>query len=853
MSQFTGRQFWTWLQKYIPDVFLKGSFNFITIHYLYMIGWAILGSVILYSIGGMRYIDSLFFASGSATQSGLNTIDIDLLHTGQQFTLYMMAMVCNPIFVHSFVVFVRLYWFEKRFKSIARNARILRKSKSRSRNNTVNKDDPEAVRQEKSVRGQTISVLRNTGRILERSADETELVDAVAESVESSHKTNGESADENLGKPQPRMAVDNGGLTGSPGEMPGPQRLDTDEQISFLENQRNPKDKSILRIPSPREFDRGGRPENVNLDEQDRRESVRQTNHPRHIFFDLNSRVDDANTNQHIKIEDPPLPRPRDKSPAFPRPHRRQEPELSPELSDASGKKTVRRTSFSSFRRRSTDQSLGGAPYLDFQPTVGRNSFFLGLTEEERDKLGGIEYRALKTLALTLIIYFFAWHAIGVIFLLPWILLTPTYGRVVTAQGQGRVWWAFFTAASAFNDLGFTLTADSMIEFGTAILPILLMTFLIVIGNTGFPCMLRFCIWIASKCVPVGTALWEEFRFLLDHPRRCFTLLFPSAATWWLFVILIILNGLDLIFFIVLDINDPVVTAMSGGIRFLDGLFQASSTRTAGFSVVNLAELHPAIQVSYLIMMYISAFPIAISMRRTNVYEEKSLGIYGHGAGEEEHDGEASYVGAHVRKQLGFDLWYVFLGLFVIAIVEGNRLQNTNQYAFTLFSVLFEIVSAYGTVGLSLGYPNINASFSAEFSVLSKLVIIAMQIRGRHRGLPYELDRAILLPSDSLQQNEQAEAARIMARRRSSAAMSDTSAVTGTDPSRQFRPETGLASGYQGGANAARERNRGPGDRENLMQRAADGHQSHLRQGLGSAMFRLAPHAEADEPKESTA
>jgi hypothetical protein len=77
-----------------------------------------------------------------------------------------------------------------------------------------------------------------------------------------------------------------------------------------------------------------------------------------------------------------------------------------------------------------------------------------------------------------------------------------------------------------------------------------------------------------------------------------------------------------------------------------------------------------------------------------------------------------------------------------------------------MFNVLFEIVSAYGTVGLSLGYPGINASFSAEFRVISKLVICAMMIRGRHRGLPYALDRAILLPSEKLQEKEAADAAR---------------------------------------------------------------------------------------------
>src|SRR5204863_4936988 len=114
-----------------------------------------------------------------------------------------------------------------------------------------------------------------------------------------------------------------------------------------------------------------------------------------------------------------------------------------------------------------------------------------------------------------------------------------------------------------------------------------------------------------------------------------------------------------LIFFIILDLNDPAVTHLAPGIRFVDGLFQAASTRTAGFSVVNLADLHPAIQVSYLIMMYISVFPIAISIRRTNVYEEKSLGIYP-GDDEDDDSKNPSYIGAHLRRQLSFDLWYIF-------------------------------------------------------------------------------------------------------------------------------------------------------------------------------------------------
>ncbi|KAI7675554.1 hypothetical protein KC318_g865, partial [Hortaea werneckii] len=142
---------------------------------------------------------------------------------------------------------------------------------------------------------------------------------------------------------------------------------------------------------------------------------------------------------------------------------------------------------------------------------------------------------------------------------------------------------------------------------------------------------------------------------------------------------------------------------------------------------------------------------------------------------------EQSFVGQHLRRQLSFDLWYVFLGFFVICIVEGGRLANTNEYAFTMFSVLFEIVSAYGTVGLSLGYPGFNTSFSGQFHVISKLVIIAMMLRGRHRGLPYALDRAILLPGDNVHKKDDENAAQSLRRRPSANSALERSSTEGGD------------------------------------------------------------------------
>ena len=448
------------------------------------------------------------------------------------------------------------------------------------------------------------------------------------------------------------------------------------------------------------------------------------------------------------------------------------------------------------------DLSKGsGKTYLSWQPTIGRNSNFLGLTRAQKDELGGVEYRAIKLLCTILVVYYVGWHIVAFVMLVPWIILKKHYSEVVRDDGVSPTWWGFWTAMSAFNDLGLTLTPNSMMSFNKAVYPLIVMIWFIIIGNTGFPILLRCIIWIMFKISPDLSQMRESLGFLLDHPRRCFTLLFPKAATWWLLLTLAGLNITDLILFIILDFGSTVVKSLSKGYRVLVGLFQSVSTRTAGFSVVDLSQLHPSIQVSYMLMMYVSVLPLAISIRRTNVYEEQSLGLYGDMGGEpedtdteddgndedddeenESHEGQSSqrsssnndnnnnrkkkkkkktenpneistksFIGAHLRKQLSFDLWFLFLGLFIICICEGDKIKDVQEPNFNIFAILFEIVSAYGTVGLSLGYPDTNQSFSRQFTTLSKLVIIAMLIRGKNRGLPYSLDRAIILPSDRLE------------------------------------------------------------------------------------------------------
>lgn len=399
-------------------------------------------------------------------------------------------------------------------------------------------------------------------------------------------------------------------------------------------------------------------------------------------------------------------------------------------------------------------------PYISFDAIVGRNSMFHRITSEQRDELGGTEYRALKALLWIIGAYHVVIQCICFTVIAPYISQPRWARNFVPPQllkPINPVWFSAFQVISAYTNTGTSLVDQSMIPFQTAYPMVILMIFLILAGNTCFPIFLRFLIWIIIKCVPDQSRSKETLHFLLDHPRRCFIYLFPSHQTWFLLTIMLLLNFIDWFFFLVLDIGNAALTQISFGLRVLIGFLQASAVRAAGFSVVSIAALAPAVKVLYVITMYISVYPIALSVRSTNVYEERSLGVFDD---DNETEGEfdpsgsriavwGKYLALHARKQLAFDMWWLATALFLICIIEQDSLINPdNATWFNVFNIIFEIVSAYGSVGLSTGLPFANYSLSGAFRPLSKLIVCLVMIRGRHRGLPVAIDRAVLLPSE---------------------------------------------------------------------------------------------------------
>ena len=332
-----------------------------------------------------------------------------------------MAMFCTPIFINTFVVFVRLYWFERRFQNVVREARNFRRTKSRTR--TEPGDNHQTNTAEKGVRGRSIVVLHNddarmrmTNGVQTGKLDtEKEVSDDSRTGSSTSRREAKEAVDHLSSLPQQQQPptirreitfadeVDN---MEDPKPSRFPKDISKEEHIKILENQRNPKDDKALVIPGPRDFDLGRVPEPLPDDDGEGNQLAHRVTSPIERRDMLHGEI----VKRNVTIDEPDHPRLRLRTATSPRlSHGKSDPSERMKIAPAddtiphSNRLRARTGTFSSLRGWSTKENEPSTPYLSWQPTIGRNSAFVDLTEEQREELGGIEYRSLKTLAVILV------------------------------------------------------------------------------------------------------------------------------------------------------------------------------------------------------------------------------------------------------------------------------------------------------------------------------------------------------------------------------------------------------------------------------------------------------------------
>ncbi|KAJ3797163.1 cation transport protein-domain-containing protein [Lentinula aff. detonsa] len=769
---------------------IKRHLNFYRIHILFFTFTPLIFSAVFYASNGrfkVSYVDALFNCVSAMTVCGLATVDLSSLTPWQQVILFIQMCLGSPVLVSWVIVYIRRYYFEKKFEHIIESAATNKEvsapnfSEQRStlvrlcrslvslvigrkrvglpmtRQDSTESSGEKGHKNSKKLRTDMIRRMDDAPQLVNPSGWISEG-DRIRVGTNNSHlqsPSRGQS-------PAPITSPDGQppvkGIMarrlsdpGTPSRPSSPQghatsmrRVDTVAPKSS-KFPRTPTVEFSTTLPrrrariEPLKEEDITRP-TINPLQSDDYRSVRRMSIPSHPLMSSHtySTYKSTRGTKHSGFG------------GFPMPHEILQklfdkffPNLRHKLT-----RTITipiATTIASQRGDNIPPGAKMVPYISFEAVVGRNSAFPLLSDEQLKELGGVEYRALNALLWIVAAYHIGVQLISFVVIASYMtmsrwnndFLPPALHRPVSST-----WFSLFQTVSAYTNTGTSLVDTSMVPFQKAYPVIVFMVFLILAGNTAFPIFLRASIFIL-----------------------CFIYLFPSHQTWFLLTIVVALNVTDWLSFMVLDIGTPAIEAIPVGVRLIIGVLQAVAVRAAGFGTVTLSALAPAVKVLYVIMMYISVYPIAMSVRSTNVYEEQSLGVYRSSIGDfEDPDFQVTgprmtvwskYLTMHARKQLSFDMWWLGLALFLVCIIERPNLDDESKATwFNIFNIVFELTSAYGTVGLSLGIPTENYSFSGAFRPLSKLIVCLVMIRGRHRGLPVAIDRAVMLPSEYQRHDE---------------------------------------------------------------------------------------------------
>ncbi|KAI9689845.1 MAG: hypothetical protein M1822_009727 [Bathelium mastoideum] len=690
------------------------------------------------------------------TLAGLNTINLSTLNTWQQIMLFILIMMGSAIFVSAFVVHVRRRAFESKFRDVfeEKSSMFARRGRRRSTSRSglsiqLSVQTPVLPAANAEAETSESAGGANRGRQVSKSLElprsEPGEETIAAEPRSASEQKPTDRSDEFADHHPPRHSESTETTAGDPSV----NGFRTDIRVP---NHKNVDDgQSSVQRESTRASPERSRGHGVTFDVEAQSPEKRGRSHTNRNSV-LGIRGVGARPGSNLRLISPLPPV------AF---------------SGVPGEQV-------------SSAETPTSKYFPSAGSISRNSQFHGLTEAERERLGGREYRAIQYLAVVVPLYFILWQLLGSLGIGAYV--HNNHADITRADGLNPWWVGAFNAVSAFNNSGMSLLDANMTVFQKSYYMLLTMSLLILAGNTAYPPFLRLIVWTMWKCCPT-TPDWHDWRttlrFLLDHPRRCYTNLFPSRHTWWLLMSIVVLNGTDWAAFEILNIGNPAITVLDRGTEVVDGLFQAVAVRSGGFYVVNISSVRISLQVLYVVMMYISVYPVVITMRNSNVYEERSLGIYaddpgysaqpspmsagigglfggwrrqltGEGISGQEERG-SYFVQQQLRAQLAHDAWFLAFAVFLISIIEGGQFER-NPATFSIFNIIFEVVSGYACVGISVGLPYAAYSFCGSWHALSKLILCAVMIRGRHRGLPVAIDKAVLLPGEHSERAEEEDA-----------------------------------------------------------------------------------------------
>lgn len=262
-----------------------------------------------------------------------------------------------------------------------------------------------------------------------------------------------------------------------------------------------------------------------------------------------------------------------------------------------------------------------------------------------------------------------------------------------------------FHSVSAFCNAGFSIFPDNLTGFSRDFFVPLVISFLLISGGIGFVVVSDIFKTYISK---------KNLRLSL-HSKLVI-----------LITLILIITGTLLI--LVLE-WDRSLKSYSVGERVMIAYFQAVTPRTAGFNTINLTAFSVSVQLIIVLLMFIGASPggtgggIKTTTFGLIVLEIKNLLTK---------KGQILIFNRRITIEPIFRAFLLFFLGFFWLLTATILLLVFEKNNGGLMKTLFELTSAFGTVGLSLGSstrPDVSAAF--DFSLIGKLLVMMTMVVGR--------------------------------------------------------------------------------------------------------------------------
>ncbi|HEI1448617.1 TPA: TrkH family potassium uptake protein [Staphylococcus aureus] len=311
---------------------------------------------------------------------------------------------------------------------------------------------------------------------------------------------------------------------------------------------------------------------------------------------------------------------------------------------------------------------------------ISMKNRFLIMVTWNIDEPGGV-IKLIKHLA----IYSLVTELIGMICLC--LSFIPKFGI-----GKG-LFLSLFTSVSAFNNAGFALFKNNLIDFSNDPIVIIIISILIVFGGIGHFVVIDFI-----NC--------KKLSKLSLHSKLVLT----TTS------ILIIIGAIT--FFLLEQFN----TMQHMGLveKIGNSFFQSVTTRTAGFNSIDIASINKSTALMLMLLMFIggaplsaaggikiTTFAVAFIFVLNYIRKENNVFVF-----------NKEISDKHIKLSIvTINISFLFISIitFILSIINPN---------ISLIKLLFEVVSAFGTVGLSM-------NLTTEYHGITKIIIIFVMLCGK--------------------------------------------------------------------------------------------------------------------------